>query len=80
MKIEKRTLNWFPKQSAWQEYQQKRAKRREIAERMSADRDLVSTSIAVARDNQIYGRAELAAKAAAARVSAEAKNKLAKLA
>ncbi len=78
MEIEKRTMNWMPRQSQWNELQETRAKRKEMMESMAGASETLNAAFATTRDNLSMGMSEITAKVAAARVEAEGKAKLSK--
>jgi hypothetical protein len=69
MQVEKRSLNWLPKPSAWDLAQSQREKRKANSEAYIANNDSVASTFQGVRDNLTYGMAELTAKIASARVS-----------
>ncbi len=76
MQIQKKSLNWMPRASQWQEARQQRAKRQEFAQGAIAQRQALTAQFASVQDNLAYGRSEIAAKTAAARIQAEGRAKL----
>lgn len=75
--IKSRYGTGLKRQTAWQQSIALREKRREMAQRFLNDSLALGTAINTTWSNQISGRAELAAKAAANRVTAEARAKMA---
>ena len=72
MQIEKRTMNWMPKASAWEEAESRREKRRAYAASDRANWDNLAVSFSRVRDAQATGGAELAARRAATRLNIKA--------
>ena len=71
MRIEKKSMNWLPRPSAWNHQLELAAKRREQAQAFMADQQALSSSLSAVRESIFTGQAELAAKAALARVKAK---------
>ena len=69
MRIEKKSMDWLPRPSAWNH--QLAAKRREQAQAFMADQQALSSSLSAVRESIFTGQAELAAKAALARVKSK---------
>jgi hypothetical protein len=72
MQVEKRTMNWFPKESAWDRAEAQRAKRQANSQSYLANNEALASAFQTTRDDLTYGMAEITAKAAAARVSKKA--------
>jgi hypothetical protein len=69
MRIEKRTMGWLPKPSTW-DYQQRIANwQRARAKTYLAETGATASAFAAVRQNLASGQADLAAKAALARVT-----------
>jgi hypothetical protein len=69
MRIQKRSLNWFPKQSLYKQVQTMQLKQRYYAGKAQESFQALANNLSTARDNQVSGLAELAAKAALRRVN-----------
>lgn len=67
MRIEKKTLNWFPKASTWDHQQSLNAKRKAQAEGHMNQAAATTAFFSVA-ESQSYGTVELAIKVAVARL------------
>jgi len=72
MQVEKRTMNWFPKQSSWDMAEAQREKRKANSATYLATNEALASAFQTTRDNVTFGMAEIAAQAAAARVSKKA--------
>ncbi|WMT89668.1 hypothetical protein [Pelagibacterium sp. H642] len=72
-------MNWAPKQSAWEEMQAARAKRRQNMEDFMARSNALAAGFQRAATLQIQGIGELAAQNAQARLQAKAKEMQAEL-
>lgn len=72
-------MNWFPKQSAWQEVEAQRLKRREMMEDFQASSNALAAGFQAAANLQIQGIGELAAQSAQSRLEAKAKEMQAEL-
>lgn len=73
MRIEKRSLNWMPRASAWDTAQAQRAKSKEANSTFLSQQSALASTFQSSRDNMTMGIAEISGKIAAARVQAEAK-------
>lgn len=69
MQIEKRTLNWLPRQSMYDEAQAQRAKRREVNESFIAGQQSLASAVSAAYVNYTMGMAEITGQTAADRVN-----------
>jgi len=69
MQIEKRTLNWFPKESAYDLAQAQREKRKAVSQAYIEETASLASSFATTRDDLVSGMAEIAAQVALARIS-----------
>ena len=72
MQVQKRSLNWFPRQSSWDIAQAQREKRKANSEAYLSNNDAVASAMQTVRDDLVFGMAEITAKVAAARVSKKA--------
>jgi hypothetical protein len=72
MQIEKRTLNWFPRASAWNTTEAQREKRKANHDAFLEQQSTTADAFQGTRDDLTYGLAELTAKMAAARISKKA--------
>lgn len=72
-------MNWFPKQSAWNEQLSARAKRREMVTRFREDAAQLAGAFTNAMNNQIGNVGEIAARQAQARLQNEAKARMAEM-
>ena len=72
MQVQKRTMNWFPRESSWDLAQARREKRKANSDAYIANNDAVASAIQTVRDDLVFGMAEITAKVAAARVSKKA--------
>lgn len=80
MKVEKRSLNWLPRQSVWNESRAQAEKRRAAHSTFLDQQSSAANAFQSTRDNLAMGAAENSGQAAAARVKAEAKAAVSKLA
>ena len=71
MRIEKRTMGWFPKPSSWNYQQSLNAKRREQAQSYIAEQSALASGIFAAKDTANAGVVELAIKTAVARLTSK---------
>jgi hypothetical protein len=78
MQIQKRTMGWIQKPSAYQYNQQLNQKRRAMAQNYLNQQTLLSSSIFGAKDNLSYSMTELTLKAVTNRLKAEAEAKIQK--
>jgi hypothetical protein len=69
MQIQKRTMNWVPKLSAWDEVQAANAKRREMTQGYMSDSSSFANGLAAVRNAGIANVSTLAKYAVQARVS-----------
>jgi hypothetical protein len=69
MRIEKRTMGWFPKPSTWDHQQSLNAKRRAQAQSYITDQSTLATGIFAATETANAGSVELAIKTAVARLT-----------
>lgn len=69
MQVEKRTLNWLPKESSWDAAQAQRERRKAMHDEFLERQTSLANAFQTTRDDFAYGAAELAANAASARVS-----------
>lgn len=76
MQIVKRTMNWFPKQSAYNYAQSLATKRREVAQASIADTEALANAFSSASSTASAGMVDITMKAALARIQAAAKAKL----
>ena len=76
MQIEKRTMGWIQKPSAYQYNQQMNAKRKAQAQYYLNEQTVLSSAIFTAKDNMSYGMTEIALKAVAQKLQAEAQAKI----
>ena len=72
MQIEKRSLNWFPRESTYDLAQSQREKRRATSQAYIAEAASLASTFATARDNLSSGMAEISAKVATARITKSA--------
>jgi hypothetical protein len=72
MQVEKRSMNWFPRESAWDRAEAQREKRKANSETYLASNESLASAFQTTRDDLTYGMAEITAKVAAARVSKKA--------
>jgi hypothetical protein len=69
MEIQKRTLNWLPRESAWDSAQAQREKRKANNDAFLEQQTAMASAFQTSRDDLVYGMAEITAKVAAARVT-----------
>jgi hypothetical protein len=69
MEIVKRSLNWLPRQSMYEEAQQRRAQRREAAYSFIATQQTLASAVSSAYVNYTMGMAEITGQTAANRVN-----------
>ena len=72
-------MNWLPKQSAWDEMEAARLKRREMMQEFPASSSALASGFQAAQTMQIQGVGELAAQGVQARMDAKVKEMQAKL-
>jgi hypothetical protein len=72
MKVQKRTMNWLPRASAWAEAQAQRSKRRSSIAQGIASTEALSSTLSGVREAQSSGLAEIAVRRAAARLNLKA--------
>lgn len=72
-------MNWFPKQSAWNEQLRARAKRREMVTQFREDAAILASAFTSAMTNEIGNVGEIAARQAQTRIQNEAKARLAEM-
>ena len=72
MQIEKRSLNWLPKASAWDLAESQREKRKAVSQAYIDETISIASAFQSNRDDLSAGMAELTAKIAAARISKSA--------
>jgi hypothetical protein len=72
MQVEKRSMNWFPRESSWDIAEAQREKRKANSEAYMATNDALASAFQTSRDDLVYGMAEITAQMAAARVSKKA--------
>jgi FKBP-type peptidyl-prolyl cis-trans isomerase len=75
MQIQKRTLGWFQKQSAWQEMQARREKSAAYREKDEAQRTTLNNMLQTLTTDASVAAGDLAAKAALKRIETEAAEK-----
>jgi hypothetical protein len=73
MQVVKRTLNWLPRQSMYEQAQEQRAKRREANEAFVSGQQTMMAAFTSASQNYTMGIAEITAQVASARVSKQIK-------
>ncbi len=73
MQIVKRTMNWNPRPSAWQEMQARQAQSRKFREKSAETLSNTLAMLESVASDKAYGVGELAAKRAMQRIAAEAK-------
>ena len=78
MRIEKRTMGWLPKPSAFQHAQQQAAKRRAHAQDYLSRQASLSTAIFAAKDNAATKLTELVMKSTVERITREGEARLEK--
>jgi hypothetical protein len=76
MQIQKRSMGWIQKPSAYQYSQQLNQKRRAQAQSYLNQQTLLSGSIFAAKDNMAYGMTEIALKAVAKKLQDQARAKI----
>jgi hypothetical protein len=69
MQVEKRSMNWLPRESAWDEAQARREKRKAINYAFIEQQSAIASAVQTVRDDLVFGMAEITAQVAAARVS-----------
>lgn len=72
MQVAKRSLNWLPRESSWDAAQAQREKRKAVNDAFLEQQSSAASALQANRDDLVYGMAEIAAQAAAARVSKRA--------
>jgi hypothetical protein len=75
MRIEKRTLGWFQKQTAWQEMQVRQQKSAAYRKKADTQRTALNNMLQTLATDQFTGAGDLAAKAALKRIEAAAAEK-----
>lgn len=58
MQISKRSMNWFPKKSAWREMQAERQKRRAMVQEFQSKNQSLANSLSNAFSTQLSGKVE----------------------
>ena len=79
MEIQKRSMNWFPKESAWNELQEQKAKRREMVQEFQEKNQSLANSLGSVFANQISGNAENITRTAVDRIQKQAAEKRAEV-
>jgi hypothetical protein len=73
VKIEKRTMNWLPRQSMHDEAVERRQKRKEQAEQFIATQSAIATTIGSIQQGLVSGTGEITSNLAAARLGIDLK-------
>ena len=79
MRIEKRTMNWIPRQTTWQYQQSLNAKRKAQAQSFLDIQASLAAAIFTAQDNASVSGAELTLKAVLNKTQAKAEEQIASI-